>query len=142
MPAITKTTLTPYLFLNGKTKEAMSFYQRAIGGELHLTTFGEMQGEACPQAHRDLVMHASLKYGDFVLFGSDGNPNEPEDPALLGAASIQLAIGAPEPELLRLFKTLSEGGQVIHALFDAPWGGKFGVLKDRYGFQWMFASHS
>jgi PhnB protein len=42
--------------------------------------------------------------------------------------------------LERLYKALSKGGQVIHELFDAPWGGKFGVFVDRYGFHWMFAS--
>jgi PhnB protein len=119
----------------------MKFYQHAIGGELKVMTFGDMQSD-CPLNHRDLVMHAELKYGDFKLFGSDGNPEEPEDMAKLGTGCIQLAIGAPEAEILRLFKSLSDGGQVIHALFDAPWGGKFGVLKDRYGFQWMFSSHS
>lgn len=141
MPPITKTTLTPYLFLNGKTREAMTFYQKAIGGETQMMTFGDMQSD-CPLNHRDLIMHASLKFGDFTLFGSDGNPEEPEDLAKLGTGRVQLAIGAPDAEVVRMFKALSEGGEVIHALFDAPWGGKFGVLKDRYGFQWMFSSHN
>jgi len=139
MPALTKTTLTPYLMLMGKAKEAMQFYQKAIGGELHMQTFGEAQGPGCPTAIKDQIMHASLKFGDFLLMGSDGNPEEPEDINRSGGA-VQLSIGAPDAEIVRLFGALSQGGQVVHALFDAPWGGKFGVLIDRYGFQWMFAS--
>ena len=140
MAAITKTTLTPYLMLRGKAKEAMTFYQKAIGGELQMMTFGDMDG-SCPAATKNLVMHASLRFGDFVLFASDGNPAELEAKDR-GTGYVQLSIGAPEAELTRLFTALSDGGQVVNALFDAPWGGKFGVLVDRYGFQWMFASHS
>jgi PhnB protein len=123
---ITKTTLTPYLMLNGKAKEVMKFYQQAIGGELQLRTFGEAQGPECPVAMRDQVMHASLKFGDFVLMASDGNPEMPAQ----ASSNVQLAIGAPDAEVVRIFDALSKGGQVIHPLFDAPWGGKFGVLTD------------
>jgi PhnB protein len=133
---ITKTTLTPYLMLNGKAKEVMKFYQQAIGGELQIRTFGEAQGPECPLAIREQVMHAVLKHGDFVLMASDGNP---EMPAAAGS-NVQLSVGAPEGEIERLFNALVKGGQAIHPLFDAPWGGKFGVLTDRYGFHWMFAS--
>lgn len=136
MNEITKTTVTPYLMLNGKAKEVMTFYQQAIGGELQIRTFGEAQGPGCPLAVRDQVMHATLKYGDFVLMASDGNPEMPAQPG----SNVQLAIGAPDAEVERLFGALSVGGHVIHPLFDAPWGGKFGVLTDRYGFHWMFAS--
>lgn len=136
MSQLAHTTVTPYLMLNGKAREAMKFYHQAIGGELQIRTFGEAQGPECPLAMRDQVMHASLKYGEFLLMASDGNP---EVPAQAGS-DVQLAIGAPDAELERLFNALSKDGQVIHALFDAPWGGKFGALIDRYGFHWMFAS--
>jgi PhnB protein len=124
--------------LMGKAKDAMQFYQKAIGGELQMVTFGQMDS-SCPAGIKDQIMHASLKFGDFVLMGSDGNPEEPEDAKRTGGA-VQLSIGAPDAEITRLFGALSQGGQIIHNLFDAPWGGKFGVLIDRYGFQWMFAS--
>lgn len=131
-----KTTLTPYLMLNGKASEIMKFYQQCIGGQLEMMTFSQMQGEACPVAIRDLVMHASLKSGDFVLMASDGNPDMP---AVTGS-NVQLAINAPDPELDGFFNALANGGKIVHALFNAPWGGRFGVLTDRYGIHWMFAS--
>lgn len=136
MSQITKTTLAPYLMLNGKAAEVMKFYQQAIGGELQMRTFGEAQGPECPIAIRDQVMHATLKFGDFVLMASDGNPQMPAQ----AGSNVQLAIGAPDAEIERIFKALSEEGQVTHPLFNAPWGGKFGTLTDRYGFHWMFAS--
>ena len=136
MSTLTKTTLTPYLMLNGTAREVMTFYEQAIGGELEIRTFGEAQGPACPAALREQVMHATLKHGDFLLMASDGNPAMPAQ----AGSNVQLAIGAPDGELVRLFDALAKGGQIIQPLFDAPWGGKFGVLKDRYGFHWMFAS--
>jgi PhnB protein len=138
MPMITKTTLTPYLMLNGNAKEVMAFYQRAIGGELFLRTYGEGMGQQCEVAMKDHIMHARLTFGDFVLMASDSGLGEvpPPNPA------VHLSIGAPEAEVARIFKALSEGGKIEHELFDAPWGGKFGGLIDKYGYHWMFASSS
>jgi PhnB protein len=136
MSALTKTTLTPYLMLDGKAREVMTFYAQAIGGELQIQTFGEAQGPGCPVALRDKVMHSTLKHGDFVLMASDGNPEMPAQPG----SNVQLAIGAPDAEVGRIFEALAKGGQITQPLFDAPWGGKFGSLKDRFGLHWMFAS--
>ncbi len=133
---ITNTTVTPYLMLNGKAREVMSFYQETIGGELEIRTFGEAQGPKCPLALRDQVMHATLKRGDFLLMASDGNPDMPAK----GGNNVMLAVGAPDAELQRLFAALSSDGNAVQPLFDAPWGGKFGTLVDRYGIWWMFAS--
>jgi PhnB protein len=32
---------TPYLIFNGNCREAMTFYQSCLGGELNVMTFGE-----------------------------------------------------------------------------------------------------
>lgn len=136
MPMLTKTTLTPYLMLNGNAKEVMTFYHQALGGELEMKTFGESMG-SCELAIRDKIMHARLKLGDFVLMASDGIMGEV--PAAPGPG-VHLSVGAPDAELVRMFKALAQGGKVEHELFDAPWGGKFGGLIDRFGYHWMFAS--
>ena len=34
-------TLSPYLNFNGKTAEAMRFYQSVLGGDLNIQTFGD-----------------------------------------------------------------------------------------------------
>src|SRR4051794_29786669 len=131
MPMITKTTLTPYLMLNGNAKEVMTFYHKAIGGELKLRTYGEGMGAQSELAARDKIMHACLTFGDFVLMASDSAMGEvPAQPG----PGVHLSIGAPEAELVRLFKALAQGGNVEYELFDAPWGGKFGGLIDRFGY--------
>jgi PhnB protein len=139
MPALTKTTVTPYLMLNGTAREVMTFYHQAIGGELLLRTYGEGMGPRCEAAIRDQIMHARITSGDFVLMASDSAMGPvPAQPG----PGVHLSIGAPEAELARLFTALAEGGSVEHELFDAPWGGKFGGIIDRFGYHWMFASSS
>ena len=139
MPLLTTTTVAPYLMLDGNAREVMSFYHQAIGGELLLRTYGEGMGPRCGLAIRDKIMHAKLIFGDFLLMASDsGMGPVPADPG----PRVHLSVGAPEGELARIFTALAQGGKVEHELFDAPWGGMFGGLIDRFGYHWMFASSS
>lgn len=54
---------------DGNAREAMEFYKKALGGELHLRTFGE-SGQGAPEM-ADRVMHAKLASGSWALMGSE-----------------------------------------------------------------------
>ena len=69
-------TLTPYLNFNGKTAEAMRFYQSILGGELTMQTFGEAKMAQSPE-EKDLIVHAALTNGSLSLMASDTHPNQP-----------------------------------------------------------------
>ena len=45
--------LNPYLNFNGTTREAMTFYQQVLGGDLAINTFGEFgqEGEGSDGDH-------------------------------------------------------------------------------------------
>lgn len=65
-------TATPYLILNGRATQAFALYKAELGAEVTSSQrFGDVQ-ESCPQAQRDLIMHAELRLGDAVLMLSDG----------------------------------------------------------------------
>ena len=49
-------TLNPYLSFRDNAREAMEFYQAALGGDLESNTFGEYGDPDAPEA--DLIMHA------------------------------------------------------------------------------------
>jgi PhnB protein len=49
-------TLNPYLNFNGDAREAITFYQQVLGGELNISTFAEFGGGE----GGDGVMHAQL----------------------------------------------------------------------------------
>ena len=66
-------SLNPYLFFDGRCREAFDFYRSVFGSdfsEFHL--FDEMPDDTpLPEAEKSRVMHVSLPIGDSVLMGSD-----------------------------------------------------------------------
>lgn len=66
--------LNPYITFAGNAREAMEFYQAALGGELVTSTFAEF---GSPGPHGDQIMHANLESPDgFKLMASDTPPGE------------------------------------------------------------------
>lgn len=126
-------SLAPYLFFKGNCREAMKFYEKIFGGELNVMTFKDAQGGECPKGSENLVIHAHLKHGTFVMMASDA-PGE----KIQTGENVHLSLNcASMNEIETFFKALSEGGKVEHALHDTFWGARFGTLTDRYGFHWM-----
>ena len=50
--------LNPYLQFDGNARTAMEFYQSVLGGELTISTFGDLGSP--DEAVKDKVMHAQL----------------------------------------------------------------------------------
>ena len=129
--------LSPYLFFVGNCREALTFYQSCLGGELHLQRFGDSPMAAhMPAEMQDKIMHGTLTAGNFTLMAADaGRPNTP----LVAGNNLGLSLHFDnDAELTNLFERLGEGGTVRDPLTVMPWGGKFGVLFDRFGTKWLF----
>ncbi|MBX3231831.1 MAG: VOC family protein [Labilithrix sp.] len=128
---------TPYLFFFGKANEAIGHYERALGAKAKTKqTFGAMAKEGSTWA--DKIMHCELEVGEALILLSDGRPHPGVAPT---NASMSVALQLDdEAEARRAFDVLAEGGNVHEKLFDAPWGGIFGVVEDRYGINWMFTA--
>lgn len=129
------TQLVPYLNFSGNAREAMTFYQQCLGGELTIMPFtGTPAAEHVPTAAQDGVMHATLQSGDLLLMASD----DPFQPVQDGTG-ISLSLNCQsEEEIDQLFTRLGEGGKVTMPLADQFWGAKFGMLTDQFGKSWMF----
>ncbi len=124
---------TPYFILHGHAREAIAFYESALGAKVEaLLTFGEFNKATGPR--KDDVMHCVLNVGETLLMLSDG-PMDGELPPT-GLVAVALDFDDVE-ELERVFAALTPGGKVIEAVFDAPWGARFGVVHDRFGVAWM-----
>lgn len=125
--------LSPYLNFMGQTKDAMTFYQSVLGGQLTMQTYGE-SGMPCKPEEKDFIMHADLQNGALSFFAADGNS---EHQVHMGD-NIQMSIvGSDEATLTKYFNGLAEGGQVTMPLEKAPWGDTFGMLTDKFGVHWM-----
>ena len=127
--------LHPYLNFDGTCREAMTFYQACLGGDLQLMTFGDNPGGGVPPGAEDRIMHSTLTSGSLRLLASDGRPGE----APRQGDSVHLSLNLQSREEIdSLFVALGAGGNVTMPLGDMPWGGRFGMLVDRFGMPWMF----
>jgi PhnB protein len=65
--------INAYLIFNGNCREAMTFYQKCLGADLQLITFGDMGGNVPPDS-KDRVAHARISKGTAVFMASDNMP--------------------------------------------------------------------
>lgn len=128
--------IQPYLFFDGRCEEAIEFYRKALGAEVTML----MRFKDSPEPPRDAapgsenkIMHAALRIGETTVMASDGS--------CLGMPKFQgfsLSISAAnDADAERLFKSLSDGGQVHQPLIKTFFSSRFGMLADRFGVQWM-----
>lgn len=125
--------LNPYLSFTGNAREAMEFYQGALGGTLSISTFGEYGQAGTPIENQ--VMHATLETAaGFTLMASDTPPGM--DVTEGSSISISLS-GDDASELRGYWDRLIDGGTVSLALEPQMWGDTFGMCRDRFGTAWM-----
>ncbi len=130
--------LHPYLFFTDTAREAMTRYQEILGGELDFMSVADMpEGEQPPfDAADDLVVHASLGFGDGDLLMASDDPTG--DGGGVKGASLSLDYSDPD-EARRVFDALAEGGSVEMPLAETFWSPMFGTCTDRFGVSWMIS---
>ena len=136
--------VSTYLNFPRSTEDAFSFYRSVFGTEFSapIARFKDIPPHPdqppLADADKNLVVHVELPVlGGHVLMGTDA----PESMGFTVTPGNNMFINL-EPdtraETERLFKALSEGGQVEMTLQEMFWGGYFGSLVDRFGIHWMF----
>jgi PhnB protein len=123
-----------YLYFEGRTEEALKFYEKAIGAKVDmLMRFKEAPEGSCTPGTEDKVMHAAFTVGDTQLLASDGRV---QPPAKFNGISLTLN-AKTEAEAAKLFGALSDGGQVQMPLTKTFFSPSFGMVGDRFGVTWM-----
>jgi PhnB protein len=126
--------VTPYLNFNGTCEEAFKTYERVLGGKVAATfTFG-----TSPMAKRypelaDKIMHARLDVGDQMILGSDVPPEHFQKAQ---GSAVCLEVDDVE-KAERIFRELSEGGDVKMPIQETFWAKRYGHVVDRFGTPWM-----
>jgi PhnB protein len=125
------TAMSIYIWFPGTAREALTFYQGVFGGELALHTLADMGRTDGPA---DAVGHGML-VGPVSFYGTDAiGQDEPLD---MRGVSVAL-LGTADPETLtRWYEALCEGGTVLDALQERPWGASDGQVRDRFGLRWL-----
>ncbi len=127
------TVLNPYLNFPGTARDAMTFYQGVLGGDLTMNTFGEygMEGPGS-----EGVMHAQLTTPDgFTIMASDMPPGQ-EDGHSPGQQHHRSLSGQDEA-LRGYWDGLADGATIMMPLEKQMWGDEMGALTDRFGIPWM-----
>lgn len=132
--------INPYIHFNGNAKEAFNFYKSVFGGEFATVThFKDIPNPGNPnaEAEADKIMHIALPIGkSSILMGSD-------TPSFLGLHNLnenrsKISVSAESKEEAdKIFSGLSEGVTPEMPIGDSPWGSYFGMLRDKYGIEWM-----
>jgi len=126
-------TLVPYLSFQGNCEQALNFYKECFGGEITLSRYSESPMKV-PEDFKSKILHGRFKSEAIEFFASDRTS---EDKITKGN-SLTLSIEfTNEAEQEKVFKLLSAGGNITMPLQDMYWNAKFGMLTDKFGFDWM-----
>ena len=127
--------VTPYLIFDGNCEDALKFYEKSLGGKIEqLSRWGGSPAEQMA-VDKNWVLHATFEAKGIKLLASDRGKDAPP-PSQDGM--IQLTINCDnEAEEEKIFKALTAGGKVVMPLQDTFWGARFGMLKDKFGINWM-----
>jgi PhnB protein len=133
---MSKTYIQPYVFFSGRCEEAIEFYKKAIGAEVVIL----MRYDDSPVPHQPgmvppgwekKIMHSTLRVGGSEIMASDGCGEQ-----AFSGFTLSLSV-ADEVEAKRAYDALVEGGSVNMPLSKTFWSPSFGMLKDRFGLEWM-----
>jgi len=127
--------LIPYFTFDGKTAEAMKFYQSIFGGELDMQTFGDAK-MADTEELKNRIIHASLTADQFSLMASDSHPEHGHLLTVGNGVNLSF-VGTDAKKLTEYFNKLAEGGAIEMPLEKQFWGDVYGACEDKFGVHWM-----
>ena len=127
--------INAYLNFNGQCEAAFKFYEQALGGKiLMMSRFSDSpMGQQMSAEMRSKILHARIRIGDTVVMGSDPPPDR-HSPQKGFALSLGVNTAA---EAEKIFRALSENGQVGMKMEKTFFAERFGMLTDRFGVPWM-----
>lgn len=133
-------TIHPWINFNGNAEEAFTFYKSVFGGEFaKVVRFKDIASAEfpIPEKEENKIMQIALPIGtDTMLIANDvpeilGRVNEHENRSKI------LVSAESKEEADRLFTGLSAGGEVEGPMGDGPYGTYMGMLRDKYGIEWI-----
>jgi PhnB protein len=126
-----------YLNFPGTCEEALSFYEKHLGAKVLMKgTYAAMAGMGGPKdlppgAKPEYIAHARLTLGDTTVMASDGPHVEP-----MRSAYLCMSVDSNE-EAERIYKALTESGEVFMAIGETFFAHRFGQFRDKFGVNWM-----
>jgi PhnB protein len=130
-------TIQPYLFFDGRAEEALAFYKKVLGAKNEMVMkykdMPDPQPGSIPPGGENKVMHMNFEVGGSTIMASDGYCGGA--PKFEGFSLTYNCKDAAEAQ--KVFKDLSDGGQVRMPLNKTFFSPAFGMLADKFGVGWM-----
>lgn len=129
------TAVTPYLTFNDNCEDALNFYVRALKADIRMIS----RGKDSPPEHQQKgfennVMHAELKVGHGTILASDSFGRK-----VPAGENYSLTLNFENvDELNEAWQKMSDGANITMQLGDMFWGARFGMMRDKFGVNWMF----
>jgi len=133
--------IATYISLPGTTAEAMQHWHDVFGGDLQILRYGDMPPmpgmpvEPDPQA----VAHAMLVTPSGIITGGDSMDPENDYPVRGTAYSLMCETDTADEARALIQKLVDGGGEPGMPFEQAPWGGWYGQVFDRFGVMWAFS---
>ena len=127
--------LVPYLHFNGEAEEVLNFYKDVFNGEvIALNRYADSPMQV-NEDWKNKIIHSRIKFGDNIIMISDSHNGQ----LTSKEGNIQLSVEVDdEKKIEEVFNKLAEGGKVTMPLAKQFWGATFGMLRDKFGVNWMF----
>jgi PhnB protein len=129
--------MNTYVNFPGKCEEALDYYVKHLGAKILMkSTFAQMAANNTPQnlppgLDPNGILHARIQIGDTLLMASDGPKVEP-----MRSAYLSLSVDSND-EAERIYKALSDGGEVFMKMEETFFAHRFAQFRDRFGINWM-----
>jgi PhnB protein len=127
--------LHPYLNYGGNCAEAFRFYEEHLDGKINfMMTFAQMPDpKQIPPGMENGVLHVSMNLGETVIMASDVPPERFQP---MRSVYLSVTVGSDD-EAERIYKLLTEGGEIFMPLQETFFAKHFAMLRDRFGTSWM-----
>ena len=125
-------TITP-VFVFKDSRKALEFYKKA---------FGAVETFVMPGPGGKGVMHASMKIGNSNIMMSDENREKScRSAETLGGSPIAFYLYVENADAA-FKKAVTAGAAAQMPLQDSFWGDRIGSVRDPFGYNWTFATHT
>lgn len=121
--------ITPFLWFDGKAKEAATFYTSVFSNSKIVTMKPWPEGSPFPS---DQIMNATFELNGQQFYAFDAGPMFKFNPSI----SFYVVCETME-ETDSIWQKLAEGGNVMMSLDKYDWSEKYGWLQDRFGISWQ-----
>lgn len=131
-------TINIYLNFNGNTEEAFKFYRKVFGGEFSgIFRFKDgPDSDKISELEKNKIMHIALPIGGNLLMGTDCLKSYGQQ-VTPGTNSYISVDAETEEEARKIYRQLSEGGEIEMELQKMFWGDLFASFIDKFGVRWM-----